>query len=106
MNLMEEESITEHLLQHAFNELHFLIKSFFDCLFLVLGYFCDYMESNMQGTKRKASEEDDDADVLMLYPDEDFDASTEIQEQVAPSAIKRRKRKVLQITATLRAATL
>ena len=103
-NLMDEESISEPLLQHAFNDLHLMIKSFFDCLFLVLSHFCDYMESNMQGTKQKASEEDDeykdaikgDADILMLDADEDFDASTEVQEQVARSSIKKRKRKVLQ----------
>jgi SNF2 family DNA or RNA helicase len=103
-DLMDEDRITEPLLQHAFNDLHLMVKSFFDCLVLVLGYFCDFMESKLQGTKRKTSDDDDeykdtikgDVDILMLDTDEDREASTEIQEPVAPSSIKKRKRKVLQ----------
>ena len=103
-NLMDEERITEPLLQHAFNDLHLMIKSFVDCLLLVLGYFCDATDGRLHGTKRKASEDDDeykdkikgDVDIPLLDTDEDRETSMELQEPAAPSSIKKRKRKVLQ----------
>jgi len=103
-NLMDEERITEPHLQHAFNDLHLMIKSFFDCLFLVLGYFCNAADNKQQGRKRKASEDDDgyketikgDTYILMLDTDEDCETSAEVQVPAVPSPIKKRKRKVLQ----------
>jgi SNF2 family DNA or RNA helicase len=103
-NLMDEERITEILLQHAFNDLHLMIRSFFDCLFLVLGYFCNATDNKQQGRKRKASEDDDDDKemikgdtyILMLDTDEDGETNAEVQEPAVPSSIKKRKRKVLQ----------
>jgi SNF2 family DNA or RNA helicase len=103
-NLMDEERITELLLQQAFNDLHLMIRSFFDCLFLVLGYFCNATDSKQPGRKRKASEDDGgyketikgDTYILMLDTDEDCETSAEVQEPAVPSSIKKRKRKVLQ----------
>jgi SNF2 family DNA or RNA helicase len=103
-NLMDEDRITQPLLEQAFNDLPLMIKSFFDCLFLVLGYYCHSTESKPQGRKRKVGEDDDeykdtikgDADILMLDTDDDREPSEEVQEPAAPSSIKKRKRKVLQ----------
>ena len=103
-DLTDEERITGPLLQHAFEDLHSLIKSFFDCLLLVLRYFCNATDSKPQGRKRNASEGDDDykgsrkgdADSLLHDADEDSEASAEVQVPAVPSPIKKRKRKVLQ----------
>ena len=103
-NLMDEERTTEPLLDHAFEVLHSMIKSFFDCLLLVLRYFCNATDSKPQGTKRKASEDDDDykdsfkgdVDSIIHDTDEGSEASAEVQEPAVPSSIKKRKRKVLQ----------
>jgi SNF2 family DNA or RNA helicase len=104
MNLTEEERIPEFLLQHAFNELQLMIKSFFDCLSLVLDYFCNATDDKQQGRKRKANNDDDeykettkgDTYILMLDTDEDCETSAEVQEPAVLSSIKKRKRKVLQ----------
>jgi SNF2 family DNA or RNA helicase len=104
-NLMDEDRISQPLLDQAFDDLPLMIKSFFDCLVLVLGYYCHATESKLHGTKRKASDDDDDeykdmtkrdADILMLDTDEDHERSEDVQETAAPSSIKKRKRKVLQ----------
>ncbi len=103
-NLMDEGQIAVSQLDQAYDDLQYLLQSFSLCLLQVLTHYLKGVVH--RGTKRKASDEDEDyqetqeADVelVLLDSDMDNDASDELQEEETGGTVshKKRKRKVEQ----------